>query len=181
MACKLLIAGVLGASLFSGASLLSTAAIANVTVLGNLDPPNAGAFDDVDPKGPVADAGTFTLTVRADTALSATIAANRAFQFTPGALWLFSGSPFTGTLIQSAPLVFGGSAYTATFDRVLGPGTYYAEVSGTVNVRDLGVGGTVTTTAVVPETSTWAMLVLGFAGLGFAGYRASRKSIDFTA
>jgi hypothetical protein len=30
-----------------------------------------------------------------------------------------------------------------------------------------------------PETSTWAMMALGFAGLGFAGYRASRKAIAF--
>jgi hypothetical protein len=28
----------------------------------------------------------------------------------------------------------------------------------------------------VPEPSTWAMLLLGFAGLGFLGYRASRRS-----
>ena len=28
----------------------------------------------------------------------------------------------------------------------------------------------------IPEPSTWAMMLLGFAGLGFAGYRASRKS-----
>jgi hypothetical protein len=28
----------------------------------------------------------------------------------------------------------------------------------------------------IPEPSTWAMMVLGFAGLGFAGYRASRKT-----
>jgi hypothetical protein len=27
-----------------------------------------------------------------------------------------------------------------------------------------------------PEPSTWAMMVLGFAGLGFAGYRTSRKA-----
>jgi hypothetical protein len=27
----------------------------------------------------------------------------------------------------------------------------------------------------VPEPSTWAMLLLGFAGLGYAGYRASRR------
>jgi hypothetical protein len=30
--------------------------------------------------------------------------------------------------------------------------------------------------AAVPETSTWAMMILGFAGVGFMGYRRSRKS-----
>jgi len=30
-------------------------------------------------------------------------------------------------------------------------------------------------TPAVPEVSTWAMMLGGFAGLGFAGYRASRK------
>jgi PEP-CTERM motif len=30
--------------------------------------------------------------------------------------------------------------------------------------------------AAVPEPSTWAMMLLGFAGLGFTGYRALRKS-----
>ena len=28
----------------------------------------------------------------------------------------------------------------------------------------------------VPEPSTWAMMLIGFAGLGYAGHRASRKS-----
>src|SRR3984957_15162086 len=32
------------------------------------------------------------------------------------------------------------------------------------------------TGAVVPEPSTWAMMLLGFAGLGFAGYRQARKA-----
>jgi hypothetical protein len=27
---------------------------------------------------------------------------------------------------------------------------------------------------VVPEPSTWAMMLIGFAGLGFAGYRRAR-------
>jgi hypothetical protein len=33
----------------------------------------------------------------------------------------------------------------------------------------------------IPEPSTWAMMVLGFASLGFAGYRASRKTATATA
>jgi len=32
------------------------------------------------------------------------------------------------------------------------------------------------TAAAIPEPSTWTMMLLGFAGLGFAGYRASRKT-----
>jgi hypothetical protein len=35
---------------------------------------------------------------------------------------------------------------------------------------DLAVGGA------VPEPSTWATMLVGFAGLGFAGYRSTRKS-----
>jgi hypothetical protein len=39
-----------------------------------------------------------------------------------------------------------------------------------------GVGGTVVVpSSGVPEPSTWAMLLLGFAGLGFAGYRSQKK------
>ena len=36
--------------------------------------------------------------------------------------------------------------------------------------------GTFVLSGVVPELSTWALMLLGFAGLGFAGYRASRRS-----
>jgi PEP-CTERM motif len=37
--------------------------------------------------------------------------------------------------------------------------------------------GTLTSdTLTVPEPSTWAMMLVGFAGLGFAGYRASRRT-----
>jgi hypothetical protein len=40
--------------------------------------------------------------------------------------------------------------------------------------------GTFTLTA-VPEASTWAMMVIGFAGLGVAGYRASHRRVAATA
>jgi hypothetical protein len=47
-----------------------------------------------------------------------------------------------------------------------------------VTTSDLGValyvvnaGGSITA---VPELSTWAMMLVGFAGLGFAGYRRTR-------
>jgi hypothetical protein len=33
----------------------------------------------------------------------------------------------------------------------------------------------------VPEPSTWAMMVLGFAGLGFAGFRKARKTVAIAA
>jgi CHASE1-domain containing sensor protein len=29
-----------------------------------------------------------------------------------------------------------------------------------------------------PEPSTWAMMILGFVGVGFAGYRASRNAVS---
>jgi hypothetical protein len=35
--------------------------------------------------------------------------------------------------------------------------------------------------ATVPEPSTWAMMLLGFAGLGFAGYRTSRKAVSIAS
>ena len=49
-------------------------------------------------------------------------------------------------------------------------GNAYDEL--TSNPSAFGVG-TFTLTA-VPEASTWAMMLLGFAGLGYAGYRRVR-------
>lgn len=52
--------------------------------------------------------------------------------------------------------------------------------SGVLSVDWQGVqfntGDTVTVTFGVPEPGTWAMMLAGFAGLGFMGYRASRKT-----
>jgi len=50
-------------------------------------------------------------------------------------------------------------------------GNAYGEIA--TNPGGFGVG-TFTLTP-VPEASTWAMMAIGFAGLGLAGYRASQK------
>ena len=39
---------------------------------------------------------------------------------------------------------------------------------------DLRTDGSFTTRASVPEPSTWAMMLLGFAGLGYSGYRRAK-------
>jgi hypothetical protein len=35
---------------------------------------------------------------------------------------------------------------------------------------------TTLTVSIIPEASTWAMMLIGFAGLGLAGYRRARRS-----
>jgi PEP-CTERM motif len=98
-----------------------------------------------------------------------------------------NSSPFVplGTLIEQAavsnPSLGGQSAVVGSFTPFgdyEAAGNYFVEVSGTsgLGTLKLAIDGNVTTLA-VPEPSTWAMMLLGFGGLGFAGYRASRKSI----
>lgn len=56
---------------------------------------------------------------------------------------------------------------------------FYADRQQVQAFADFSItGGTVTG---VPEPSTWAMLVLGFAGLGFAGYRRNKARVSFAA
>jgi PEP-CTERM motif len=46
----------------------------------------------------------------------------------------------------------------------------------TVPVDPIGTLGHALSASAVPEPSTWAMLLLGFAGLGYASYRAPRRT-----
>jgi PEP-CTERM motif len=54
-----------------------------------------------------------------------------------------------------------------------GPGIYGVVVWASGAADYTSAGGLSVST---PEPSTWAMMLLGFAGLGFAGYRSSRKT-----
>jgi hypothetical protein len=67
-----------------------------------------------------------------------------------------------------------GSFFDIFTEITLDPGVL---VPGT-NPMDLVLNVTVTGTGTIPEPSTWAMMLTGFAGLGFVGYRkAKRKGI----
>lgn len=59
-----------------------------------------------------------------------------------------------------------------------GPGDYGVVVWADGAEDKTSMGGLSVST---PEPSTWAMMVLGFAGLGFAGYRSSRKTAAVVA
>ncbi len=70
----------------------------------------------------------------------------------------FDGLPEGPMIMFDFPYPQGGSVLPGNFDSTT---SQYQYLYGTVTPVTGGV----------PETSTWAMMLLGFAGLGFAGYR----------
>ena len=68
---------------------------------------------------------------------------------------------------------------TETMKQYLSQGVFFETLTpGTTDNGDLTQGGDYYIANVnvsVPEPATWAMMLTGFAGLGLAGYRASRK------
>ena len=79
----------------------------------------------------------------------------------------------SGSLASSAPWTLE----TVHFTNVAGPLTFEG-LGPSNNVGDLL--GDVTVSSGVPEASTWVMLGFGFAGLGFAGFRARRSPVAAT-
>jgi hypothetical protein len=53
--------------------------------------------------------------------------------------------------------------------------------SSQVNSRYIGLDNVSAAVAAVPEPSTWAMMILGFMGMGFMAYRRSRKGLALSA
>jgi hypothetical protein len=80
------------------------------------------------------------------------------------------------TLVQSFDLT--GLKHDADLSFILvatgGPLTEISLLSGSgiKEAKHFEVSGV----AAIPEPSTWAMMLLGFAGLGFAGYRKARSA-----
>jgi hypothetical protein len=98
----------------------------------------------------------------------------------------------TGSGLAPLDLTFMGDTQhddigSIGFDEPSGTGALVASVSmqldstgawNEVKQFDFSVAGA---TPFIPEPSTWAMMLIGFAGLGVASYRSSRKTSAFAA
>jgi PEP-CTERM motif len=109
-------------------------------------------------------------------------------------LSICQGMGASGVLAESASRSSDGNNITFTFgSSALIGGTHSANLQLFTNAPSFSdpfgtlvnaAGDTFSIPIVipeVPEASTWAMMLLGFAGLGFVGYRASRKSVALSA
>jgi hypothetical protein len=84
---------------------------------------------------------------------------------------------FAGSVDLDSFTIFGRSdccsvrdQYTIAFDTASGVQTFQAD-----NSQLSGDGNTITFADAVPEPSTWAMMILGFMGVGFMAYRRKNK------
>ena len=63
------------------------------------------------------------------------------------------------------------------FDQILDPNLFSFELIDNRTVLQATLNETLAiTTSAVPDPSTWAMMLMGFAGVGYAAYRRSAKS-----
>ena len=54
---------------------------------------------------------------------------------------------------------------------VINPGSSFPTSGGAFVLTSVGESTFTAATSAIPEPSTWAMMLIGFAGLGYAGYR----------
>ena len=83
-------------------------------------------------------------------------------------LWL--GVPGATDIFQSNT-VTGTTGYGVASEFYVNSGTY-----AFLNVSSISSSDVTTMVVFVPQPSTWAMVPLGFAGLGFMGWRGSRRT-----
>ncbi len=138
----------------------------HITFAFNLD--KSISFNDLTFTNPLKSDFTFVLNKNAGTTFGA---------FTDGiqGAWNGTNDHFSGPIdfdiagVSVSDFLQNANNYWAAVDVLGSAGT--GEAGGLV-----GVTTRITTTSGVPEPSTWAMLMLGFAGLGFAGYRKAHSA-----
>src|SRR5258708_17402794 len=90
----------------------------------------------------------------------------------------YIGTVTPGYLDSSAFLSSDGTSGFATFsnNQPAGQATLEIDFAGINTSNDLApISATFAVTSAVPEPSTWAMMILGFAGIGFVAYRRKSK------
>ena len=132
-------------------------------------------------------AATFSFTAGPETVTSST--------FTPSFSRLKISTDAAGNITAwdiDVAIGGGGDIRLENFNSIIGPNigdqvTVGANFHGDANfnpqeafAKNL-VAGQFTLTAAVPEPSTWAMMILGFAGVGFMAYRRKSKGTLATA
>ncbi len=84
----------------------------------------------------------------------------------------------TGT-VNGNPVTGGSGSWGGIsggyFDFQTSAGTFQAQSQSQANVSVEFPNGTIGKAVVMPEASTWTLMLLGFVGLGAGGYRAARK------
>ena len=146
---------------------------------------------------------TFHFTESTDFTFTAGAGAPPSFLTTPFDISGNSGSlPFTLASGVSAPvgisfsLPTGSLEITSGLGGFIGPGTFQTLASTLTDENFVGGGGNISASLVsgatpivtitydftvssVPEPSTWAMVLLGFAGVGFGAYRRRKSTTTF--
>jgi hypothetical protein len=78
-------------------------------------------------------------------------------------------------LFSSSVTAFGQVApFDASLSLAAGDTVTFAVVQG-AGLQNTALDVSLSTAGTIPESSTWAMLIIGFAGLGFAAYRRTRS------
>ena len=75
----------------------------------------------------------------------------------------------------AGPITFDISGISVS-DFVVNSDGYFAVADALGNVGTGDIGGKIGTIVGTPEASTWTMMLLGFAGLGFAAYRKAHSA-----
>jgi hypothetical protein len=175
--------------LFAAAAVLALSAPANAAFVANLgaDPSvnfgntSAGAFEDFYSFS-LAEASVLTI-VSATNTFAGGIGSNQFIANFTGSVVLNPDGIIgnlddqivvgpIGATLGCGPITlcqgFAGSA-------LLAGGNYYLDVSG-VGGSNSHYGGDITTQAAVPEPSTWALMIVGFAGIVFMGAARKRRN-----
>ena len=144
----------------------------HITFAFNLDPSVSISFNDLTFSNPLKSDFTFALNKDAGSTFG---------PFTDGinGTWNGTSNHFAGPIdftiagLHVSDFTQNAKGYWGIVDVLGSHGT--GEAGG-----NMGVITTITSvTPSVPEPSTWAMMLLGFAGLGYAGFKRTRKSPRF--